>query len=359
MKFFNFNALLFSFFIISCGSGSGGGLDPHLSVEELLELQQAVEINLVGKWRIRRPSGSISAKNSSLTNSCDIDQIEFLNNNTYLLNVSYTVAGESELSYKLYKGVYEIKFTDSDLDAEIERVVLMGKDYVTASAVPDQGSVATIYEITLNEEADDISFSIKLEEDTSAVCLIDSAVSLAGDKEDILEPNAPEDSNHFKIQQEWRMISIVSSIDENETTLDICQWFTDDFYDRCYSQETNSFESNCAQPVALTLIFSGYGTYLFSYFDINNQIISSEEGEWRWVSGTEIPYSSFQVRFEEDSWDDASTIVISELNETVFAVQEIANEQDSSGTDVEVQTTYSFQLSSLPFSNSTCGDLTN
>ena len=41
---------LFSLFLVSCGGSSG--VDPHLSLEEQ---QEATEINLVGKWKIRRP----------------------------------------------------------------------------------------------------------------------------------------------------------------------------------------------------------------------------------------------------------------------------------------------------------------
>ena len=36
--------------ILSCGNRSG--TDPHLTVEEQ---QEELEINLVGKWKIRRP----------------------------------------------------------------------------------------------------------------------------------------------------------------------------------------------------------------------------------------------------------------------------------------------------------------
>ena len=86
--------IVFALILTSCGSRSG--VDLHLSVEEIRELQETVEIDLLGKWKLRRPSGSISNKMFTATNNCDIVQIEFIENNIYLLNVSYTAAGSSE-----------------------------------------------------------------------------------------------------------------------------------------------------------------------------------------------------------------------------------------------------------------------
>ena len=353
MKYLNFTLVLLSFIIISCGSG-GSGLDPHLNEQEL---QEVLEINLVGKWKIQRPS--CSSKNTLANNSCNIVQIEFLENQTYLLNISYLESSSSELINKLFKGKYDIKFSESDGEVDIERVVLMGTNYNSSPAVPSQGSIATITEIVFDEEADDISFNIKLETGTSAICNIDSTLSLEGDKEEQLEPNAPKDSNHIKIQQEWRVINVSSTVENNATIFDVCSIFLDEYYDRCYEEETDSFSSNCSQPDTLTLLFSSYGTYLFTYYDAAGQILSSEEGEWRWVSGTTAPYTNFQVRFEDESWDNSSLIVVDELSETTFSVQQTSTEQNENNEDVVVTTTYNFQLSSLPYSSFDCQNISN
>ena len=268
--------IVFALILTSCGSRSG--VDLHLSVEEIRELHETVEIDLVGKWKLRRPSGSISNKMFTATNNCDIVQIEFIENNIYLLNVSYTAAGSSELSYQTFNGKFNLVFIESDREAVIERIVLMGPNYEPISIVPAQGSVATISEIVIDASGNDISFSIQLESDTAATCLIDSVISLAGDKEEKLEPNAPEYSNHIKIQQDWRMISVAENTVENTNIIGLCFLLAEEFHDRCFVQEIQEFNLNCQQPTSLSLFFSGYGTYLLAYYDGSGQIISSEEG---------------------------------------------------------------------------------
>lgn len=361
MKLHNLYLIALTLFLTSCGS-SGSGLDPHLSVDEIKELQQELEIDLVGKWKLRRPSGSISNKTFTATNNCDLTQIEFIENNTYLLSISYTAAGSSELRYQTYKGKFDLIFKESDTEAVIERLVLMGADYVPSGTVPLEGSVATISEIVIDTSVDDISFNIQLGQDTAATCLLDSAISLTGDKEEKLEPNAPEDSNHFKIQQDWRLMSLTANIEvitesngPSFISSGLCYLLAEDFYDRCYNQETQEFDPICPQATTLTLLFSGYGTYLLVYYDGSGEMISTEEGEWRWMPDTETPYTVIQVRFENEPWEDSDAVVITQLDESSLLFQEM-NGGDGAPAYEEIAV-YNFQLASLPFADSSCGDL--
>ena len=276
---------MFILFLTSCVSG----LDPYLSLEEIRELQQKVEIELVGECKLRKLSGSILNKTFTAINNCDIAQIEFFENNTYLLDISYTTADSSELSYHTFKGKFNLVFKESDTEAIIESIVLMGPNYEPINTVPLQGSVATISEIVIDASGNDISFSIQLESDTAATCLIDSVISLTGDKEEKLEPNAPDDSNHIKIQQDWRIISVVVDIVEDANINGLCFLLIEEFSERCFIQETQEFNPNCQQPTSLSLLFYGYGTYLLAYYNGSGQVISSEEGEWRWLPNTETP----------------------------------------------------------------------
>ena len=123
---------MFILFLTFCVSG----LDPHLSLEEIRKLQQTVEIELFGEWKLRKLSSSILNKTFTAINNCDITQIEFIENNTYLLNISYTAADSSELSYHIFKGKFNLVFKDSDAEAIIERFVFMGQNYEPISIVP-------------------------------------------------------------------------------------------------------------------------------------------------------------------------------------------------------------------------------
>lgn len=74
---------VFSLLLLSCGSSSG--IDPHLSLEEQ---QEVTEVNLVGKWKIRRPQTFGKSNKYAYTSDCAIDEIEFFEDGDYILAVS-------------------------------------------------------------------------------------------------------------------------------------------------------------------------------------------------------------------------------------------------------------------------------
>ena len=92
----------------------------------------------------------------------------------------------------------------------------MNADYLSGTTFPASGSVATIDEINLTNE--EVSFRIELGQSTNDFCVTGVAISLEGDKEEKLEPNATEDSNHIKIQKEWRLIDLTASIEDSTNT---------------------------------------------------------------------------------------------------------------------------------------------
>ena len=77
-----------------------------------------------------------------------------------------------------------------------------------AANFPAVGSIATIDQIELTET--DVSFRIQLGEGTNEFCNTGQAIELSGDKEEQVDPDAGEDSNHFLIQNEWRFVSVYS-----------------------------------------------------------------------------------------------------------------------------------------------------
>ena len=113
---------------------------------------------------------------------------------------------------------------------------------------------------------------------TAGFCLTGEVVELTGDKEPEVAPDAPANSNHQLIQNEWRLVSVLATIDGlQERRSDLC-FFEDEFYNRCFDEETGEFSQDCPQAVTTTLLISGYGTYLFSYYDAQEALISTEQG---------------------------------------------------------------------------------
>ena len=88
-----------------------------------------------------------------------------------------------------------------------------------------------------------------------------------------------------------------------------------------------------------------------------DQIISSEEGEWRWLPNTETPHRIIQVHFENEPWEKLDAFVMEHPTESSFLIQETATNDDEPSSPNNF-TTHNFQLASLPFADSSCGDLT-
>lgn len=342
--------LLFS----SCGNGSG--IDPHLSEQELEEIRTQTEINLVGRWKLRRRT--IGSKLN--TADCNVDEIEFINDNTYLLTLSAGEDQDGNAITTIYKGVFDLDYTETDTSLEINRIVLMGENYTRTTTVPQQGLNATLSDITLENE--DIGFSIALEEGVSAFCDTSIAIEVSGDKDPVTEPNAPEDSNHIKIQNEWRFINITTAVSDDSQTgegnYSLCNFYAGEFYDRCFNEETETFEANCPQANSATLLFTAYGTYLFSYYDENENLISTEPGGWQWID-TAIPYTQFKVKTGDDSFEETDVAIdVIELTETTLVLSEQTNEIDQNGNEVQLTITYNLQLESLSYQDSDCPDFT-
>lgn len=337
-------------FILSCGNRSGS--DPHLTIEEQ---QEELEINLVGKWKIRRPSTSGLSNKNSIPSECSLNEVEFFDDRSYILSVNAQDDAGEEL-IRVYRGQYDLMFTEEAGEQNVSKIVLMDLDYVSSSSFPETGTVATLDEIELSET--EVSFRLQYGPSTEGFCLTGEAIELSGDKEPEVAPEAPANSNHQLIQNEWRLVSVLASIDGGQESEEVvCRFFEDDFYNRCFDESTGEFSSDCPQAVTTTLLISGYGTYLFSYFNTSEELISTEQGQWRWRTDTDTLYTIFNVAGGEDNLDESSqSIEILSLDDTNMVLVENGEETDENGTTVNVSFQYVFQLASLPYQGQECGD---
>lgn len=352
MKLFSKLLLAFGTLILfSCGNQSG--IDPHLSVEEQ---QEELEINLVGKWKIRPPLTSGLTSKGATPAECSLNEIEFFEDRSYLFVVSVETEN-NETTTKIYRGVYDILFEESEGEQEVSKIVFMDEEYTRTSTFPETGTVATLDEIVLTET--EVSFRLQYGPSTAGFCLTGTSVDLGGDKEPELEPNAPANSNHELIQKEWRLLSVMASLPEGETDEEvICRFFEDDFYDRCFDEATGAFSQDCPQAVTTTLLISGYGTYLFSFYDVSAQLISTDQGVWRWRTDTTAPYTVFDVAEDEDSFAETDQrISIQSLDDANMVLTESVEETNEEGETFTISLQYTFQLASLPFQGHGCGDL--
>jgi len=88
-----------------------------------------------------------------------------------------------------------------------------------------------------------------------------------------------------------------------------------------------------------------------------DQIISSEEGEWRWLPYTETPHRIIQFHFENEPWGKLDAFVIKHLTKSSFLIQETATNEDEPSSPNNF-TTHNYHLASLPFADPFHWDLT-
>ena len=341
---------LFSLLFLSCGGGSG--IDPHLSLEEQ---QEATEVNLVGKWKIRPPQPIGASGKLVLPSDCSIDEIEFFEEGDYILVVSI-LDSDGEESSKIFRGKYDLLFTENGDDLLLEKIVLMEQNYLISDNFPAVGSIATIDQIELSDT--DVSFRMQLGQGTNEFCNTGQVLDLSGDKEEKVAPEAADNSNHVLIQNEWRFMSVIvtsENPDAPENGEILCELFEGEFFDRCFDEMTGEFSADCPQATSVTLLISGYGTYLFSYYDASENLLSTEQGDWRWRTDTDTEFTIFEVKSPEETFEASDiNINVIQISDTTLQLSETQNDSDLGQQTL----TYSLQLASLPFQDAECGDFT-
>ena len=332
-----FKTLFFcaSFFIFSCGNNSGS--DPHLSIEEIEEL---TEINLVGKWKIRRPASAFGKSASGLKNEpCNLDEIEFFEDGSYLLLVSTVASGGDDK--KIYRGKYGIAYTEANNEITLTRIVLMDENYNTSSTVPEVGTIATLTELDLTST--NISFTVVFGEGTSTFC----TRNCCGRAERKVKPL------HYNEAETPAVVILQGERPPNGTQQNLCYFLEGERQDRCEDDNGNIAE-DCPYASSLTLLISEYGTYLFTFYNTSGNILSEELGDWRWRETTPS-YTEFEVKAPGETYSESSTVIyVRSITESTLTLREISQEEDEEGNAITLYLDYEFQLASSPYQNTEC-----
>ena len=349
MKNFFYFVVIFSvFFLIGCSPKAG--IDPHLSVEEKIEIKQEFNSLFVGKWNIENNS-DISSKSIA---QCYINSLEFTSEGNYILKVSDL--NDSSKEPRFFNGVYLISFDESDpTKVEVDKIFLMQENYSEEASLPQAGSVATFDSIKISEQGD-LSFNIIFGQQTSDFCNIGQNLSIDAKKEEPIVSDAPEDSNHFKIQKKWRLIRIdAQSAGNGDTTAisdPLCKLFEEEWESRCVETPENPTSEGCYPSNTVVITFTGYGTYLWAFYDVQGKPVHFEDGRWRWVEKSPQDYSQFEVDFDQ-SQEYNQIISIVELSDDSFVVEE-RQEETVNGVTFELIFKYGFQPSKFNYTPESC-----
>ena len=184
MKNFFYIAFIFSLlFFIGCSPKAG--IDPHLSVEEKIEIKEEFNSFFVGKWNIENNSGG----SSKSTVQCYINSLEFTSEGKYILKVSDL--NDSSKEPRFFNGVYVISFDESDpTKVEVDQIFLMQENYNEEASLPQIGSIATFDSIEISEQGE-LSFNVAFGE-AQDFCFVDQNLSIDARKEEPIVSDAPE-----------------------------------------------------------------------------------------------------------------------------------------------------------------------
>jgi len=336
------------FFLIGCSPKAG--IDPHLSVEEKIEIKEEFNSLFVGKWNIENNSDN-SSKGIA---QCYINSLEFTNEGKYILKVSDL--NDPSKRPRFFNGVYLIIFDESDpTKIEVDKVFLMQENYNEEASLPEIGSVATFDSINISDQGD-LSFNVSFGQQTSEFCNVGQKLSIDARKEEPIISDAPEDSNHFKIQKQWRLIRIDAQSSGNGDTSVIsdplCKLFEEEWESRCVETPENPTSEGCYPSNTVVITFTGYGTYLWTFYDVQGKPVHYEDGRWRWVEKSPQDYSQFEVDFDQ-SQEYNQTISIVELSDDNFVVEE-RQQETVNGVVFELIFKYGFQPASFNFTPSNC-----
>ena len=348
MKNFFYIAFIFSLlFFIGCSPKAG--IDPHLSVEEKIEIKEEFNSFFVGKWNIENNSGG----SSKSTVQCYINSLEFTSEGKYILKVSDL--NDSSKEPRFFNGVYVISFDESDpTKVEVDQIFLMQENYNEEASLPQIGSIATFDSIEISEQGE-LSFNVAFGE-AQDFCYVDQNLSIDARKEEPIVSDAPEGSNHFKIQKQWRLIRVDAQSGGNGETTSIsdplCKLFVEEWESRCEETPENPTSEGCYPSNTVVITFTEYGTYLWTFYDVQGKPVHFEDGRWRWVEKSPQDYSQFEVDFDQ-SQEYNQIISIVELSDTNFVVEE-RQEETVNGVTFELIFKYGFQPSSFNFVPTDC-----
>ena len=287
--------------VFSCGKESKltDPIEDNIStitppVPSSAEQQASIEEILLGKWSF--------ANSAKKLMNCRVEEVQFFDKRLYSLKIIQG-NGENNNTSILYRGKYDLHYTETNDTLSLIKVVLMDNDYTPTGILPEKGTIATLSNIDLGENA--LELILQLEDGTLKNCGEHQASSLNANKAVNLAPNAPENSNHLRIQQEWRWIGLfdVGEGDRSPASprQNLCDYLEEGFNQRCRTSN-GEIITDCPQIGTVTILYSAYGTVLVSYFNPMGQLIHARQDYWRWKTNTPKHYSALEYRLENESF---------------------------------------------------------
>mgnify|MGYP001248312093 CR=1 FL=1 len=281
------NYIIFGIFFVfvCCMDKDKPSVDLLAQSELFIELQLQSEVQLVGKWSVRRKSPTsrtpAADQTKSSNPSCSIYNFEMLADNIFVIK-SIDDAG----NYSLLSGKYATYYEDIVVEDEIPIIYLF----------------ESIENLVFTPEGVEFDyFPLR-----GSNCL-DSGFEYQAEKEALVVPES-QNASLDGLFNNWNLKNMTV------TTLGVSQ---SNFQCEVIRQTfENCFNSNCEIPERISLDLTPYGSYYWKYIGANGATIKIEDAFWK-LDETDTTGRSLLIKYDEQTpWLDSYPILIEELNET-------------------------------------------
>lgn len=297
------NYIIFGIFFVfvCCMDKDKPSVDLLAQSELFIELQLQSEVQLVGKWSVRRKSPTsrtpAADQTKSSNPSCSIYNFEMLADNIFVIK-SIDDAG----NYSLLSGKYATYYEDIVVEDEIPIIYLFESSYDVEGLVAFDQAFASIENLVFTPEGVEFDyFPLR-----GSNCL-DSGFEYQAEKEALVVPES-QNASLDGLFNNWNLKNMTVTTSGVSQSNFQCEVIRQTF--------ENCFNSNCEIPERISLDLTPYGSYYWKYIGANGATIKIEDAFWK-LDETDATGRSLLIKYDEQTpWSESYSILIEEFSTT-------------------------------------------
>ncbi len=289
---------LMALLLLGCLDKKDTAVDPLVEKQLFLELQLQAEIQLVGKWKVRKKvsnSGSNSGQSKSFLTNCSIDNFEMFENQNFIIK---TV--DDNGNFNFVTGQYYTYFESVVTQGEIPRIYLFTADYDLKGTVDFEAALGSIENLAFTSEGVEFDYI----PGNSDLCLNSPYTYEAAKEEKIEVDGLGEQAVNLFL--EWNLKNLVVTVDGSDLSNFQCEIIAQSF--------ESCFDGSCTLPGYISLNITEYGSYYWKYRDTDNTVVSIEDAFWKF-DDRDPTAQTFLIKYDAlKPWDLGNTIKIISLD---------------------------------------------
>ena len=301
---------LMALMLLGCLDKKNTAVDPLVEKQLFLELQLQAEVQLVGKWKVRKKtsgSRSNSTQSKSFLANCSIENFEMFGNQNFIIK---TV--DDNGNFNFVTGQYYSYFESVVIQGKIPRIYLFASDYDLKDTVDFEAALGSIENLAFTSDGIEFDYI----PGNSDLCLNAPYTDEAAKEEKLDVDGLGEQATNLFL--DWNLKNLVVTVNGSELSNFQCEIIAQSF--------ENCFDESCAIPSYISLSITEYGSYYWKYRDVNNSVVSIEDAFWKFDE-RDPTAQTFLIKYDAlKPWDLGNIIKIIRLDS---ATMELLETRDS------------------------------